>query len=305
MATRERDRARATGPSARRPRALAEWCVTAPSFGWLTALFVLPTLVIFAIAFRPPDLYGGIGSGWSLETLRSLWTPAYAVIAWRTLRLSLVATALCILIAVPCGYHMARVSPAWRSALLLLVIIPFWTSFLVRVFAWKVLLHPDGPVKRLLVAVHAIAPDGILLYNEPSVLLVMVYAYLPFAILPVYAAAERFDFSLTDAARDLGAHPVYAFVHVFLPGIRRGIFTAVLVVLIPALGSYVIPDIVGGPAGEMIGNKIAQRAFSDRNLPHAAALSACLTLLVLAPVVVAMAAQGRGGPRPVGPEEAT
>jgi spermidine/putrescine transport system permease protein len=143
----------------------------------------------------------------------------------------------------------------------------------------------------------------VLLYNEAAVLLVMVYAYLPFAILPVYAAAEKFDFALVEAARDLGAPPIYAFMKVFLPGIRRGLLTAVLVVLIPALGSYVIPDLVGGPGGEMIGNKIAQRTFCDRNLPHAAALSACLTLAVLVPVIVAMALQSRRV-EPVRPEEA-
>ena len=101
----------------------------------------------------------------------------------------------------------------------------------------------------------------------------MVYTYLPFAILPIYAAAEKFDFRLIEAARDLGARPLRAFFSVFLPGIRRGLLTAILVVFIPALGSYVIPDIVGGPSSEMIGNKIAQRTFVDRNLPHASGLS--------------------------------
>ena len=127
--------------------------------------------------------------------------------------------------------------------------------------------------------------------------LVSVYTFLPFTILPIYAAAEKFDFRLMEAARDLGARPFAAFRKIFLPGIRRGLVTAVLFVFIPALGSYVIPDIVGGPGGEMIGNKIAQRVFVDRNLPLASALSVVLILSVLAPLVAVLLLQ-RQGERP-------
>jgi len=127
------------------------------------------------------------------------------------------------------------------------------------------------------------------------VLLVMIYTFLPFAILPIYAAAGKFDFRLTEAARDLGASPIGAFLRIFLPGIRRGVVTAILVVFIPALGSYVIPDLVGGPGGEMIGNKIAQRTFVDRNLPHASAVSACLMLAVLVPLLVVLMLQAQNG----------
>jgi spermidine/putrescine transport system permease protein len=189
---------------------------------------------------------------------------------------------------------MARVSPRWRRLLLLLVVVPFWTSFLIRVFAWKVLLHPDGLLRQILMWLHLVGPNTSLLYRPEAVLLVMVYTYLPFAILPIYAAAEKFDFRLIEAARDLGAHQLRAFFSVFLPGIRRGLMTAILVVFIPTLGSYVIPDIVGGPNSEMIGNKIAQRTFVDRNLPHASGLSALLTLAVLAPMTAALFMRRRG-----------
>jgi spermidine/putrescine transport system permease protein len=118
------------------------------------------------------------------------------------------------------------------------------------------------------------------------VVVVSVYTYLPFAILPLFAAAEKFDFHLLDAARDLGARPLRAFVAVFIPGIRQGLVTALLVVFIPMLGSYVVPDMVGGTGTQMLGNKIAQRNFNDRNLPEAAALSGALTLLVLAPLLL-------------------
>ena len=262
--------------------------VTAPSFLWLVALFAVPAVIVFAIALRPTDPWGGIGAGWTLATLRSLGNPAYPAILWRTLWLSALTTALCLVLATPVAYVLARTPPRWRHALLLAVIVPFWTSFLVRIFAWKVLLHPEGPLKHLLVALRLVPPDGSLLYNAGAVLLVLVYTELPFAILPIYAAAEKFDFRLLEAARDLGASALRSFWSVFLPGIRRGLLTAMLVTLIPALGSYVVPDLVGGPTSEMLGNKIAQRTFVDRNLPHASALSALLALAVLLPSMAAI-----------------
>lgn len=263
-----------------------EVLVTLPSFLWLLVLFLAPTVLVFAIAFRPPTIYGGIGEGWTLETLRSLGNPNYPAIIWRTIWVSIVATALCILLATPMGYYLARLKPSRRQLLLLLVILPFWTSFLVRIFAWKVVLHPEGFFKHALVSLHLISEKTSLLYNAGAVLLVMVYTELPFAILPIYAAAEKFDFSLLEAAKDLGASPPRAFFTAFIPGIRMGLLTAFLMVFIPSLGSYIIPDIVGGPTSEMLGNKIAQRTFVDRNLPHAAALSAALAAAVLVPMAL-------------------
>jgi len=272
-------------------RQKAEWLVSLPTLVWLTLFVVFPTFLVFAIAFRPANPYGGIGAGWTLETVRSLWTPSNLAIAGRTLWISLLTTVISLVLALPTGYTIARASTRWRNRLLMLVIVPFWTSFLVRVFAWKSLLHPEGLIKKALEALGLVGPEATLLYHPAAVVLVMVYTFLPFTILPIYAAAEKFDFRLVEAARDLGARPFQAFRKVFLPGIRRGVLTAVLVVFIPSLGSYVIPDLVGGPAGEMLGNKIAQRVFTDRNLPRAAALSAVLVLAVLAPLVAVLALQ--------------
>ncbi len=268
--------------------------ITLPSFLWLIVLFTIPAAIVFAIAFKPSDPFGGIGAGWTLHTLRSLGDPNYPAILWRTVWLSVATTALCLVLATPTAYFMARVAQRWRPLLVLAIIVPFWTSFLVRIFAWKVVLHPEGPLKHALAALHLVPADGSLLYHSGAVLLVLVYTELPFAILPLYAAAEKFDFRLLEAARDLGAGPFRSFWTVFLPGIRRGLLTATLVTLIPALGSYVVPDLVGGPTSEMLGNKIAQRTFSDRNLPHASALSALLALAVLVPSVVAIAMSRRG-----------
>ncbi|MBN1570017.1 MAG: ABC transporter permease [Acidobacteria bacterium] len=278
-----------------RNKKVQEWLVTAPSLFWLILLFLIPTLIVFAITFKPADLYGGIGAGWTLETLYSLANPNYPAIIWRTLYLSLLTTAACIVLATPAGYCLARTDRRWRQILMLLVIVPFWTSFLIRIFAWKTLLHPESLIKKGLVFLHMVRPEASLLYNASAVWLVMVYTFLPFAILPIYAAAEKFDFRLLEAAQDLGARRWQSFLYVFLPGIRRGLWTAVLVVFIPALGSYVIPDIVGGPSGEMLGNKIAQRVFVDRNLPHAGGLSSLLILAVLLPLLAVLVLQKKKG----------
>ncbi len=261
-----------------------ELILTLPSFAWLVMFFVIPTVIVLAMAFRKADPFGGIGSEWTLQTLRELSNPSYPRIIWRTVYLSVAATAICLLLAVPCGYYIARAKDKWRDILLLMVIVPFWTNFLIRIFAWKTFLHPEGLFKQALVYLHLVSESSLLLYRPETVLVVLIYTYLPFAILPIYAAAEKFDFGLLEAANDLGASSWQAFYKIFLPGISSGLLTALAIVFIPALGSYVIPDIVGGPSGEMLGNKIAQRTFVDRNLPHASALSALLTLAVLLPM---------------------
>ncbi|MFZ9936206.1 MAG: ABC transporter permease [Luteolibacter sp.] len=263
-----------------------EILLTLPSLAWLGAFVLVPLVIVFFIAFKPALPQGGIGQGWSAEAVRALANPSYPALAWRTFWISALTTALCLVLALPVAFHMARLAPVWRSRLLLLVIVPFWTNFVIRVFAWQQILHAEGLVAKSLRALHLLGPADSLLYNAAAVVWVSVYTFLPFAILPLFAAAEKFDFGLLDAARDLGAKPLRAFVSVFLPGVRQGIVTAVLVVFIPMLGSYVIPDMVGGKDTEMLGNKIAQRNFNDRNIPQAAALSGALTLAVLIPILL-------------------
>lgn len=267
----------------KRPRWI-EYLLSLPSFGWLVLFFAIPTVLVVALSFKPTDLTGGTGPGWTLETWRSLANPIYPRIIWRTIWLSVACTIICLTLSVPVAYWIARLDAPWRHRVLILIILPFWTNFLIRIFAWRTLLHPDGYLKSLCVTLGWAEPNDQLLYNNGAILLVLVYTYLPFAILPLYAAAEKFDFGLLDAARDLGATKFRAFRSVFLPGIRTGLLTAFLIVFIPALGSYAIPSIVGGPSSEMIGNKIAQRATTDRNLPHAAALGTLLTFTIFIPL---------------------
>lgn len=262
---------------------LSEFLLSLPSFSWMLFFFVVPTVLIFALSFRTTAYDGSIGPDWTFETWKTISNPNYPEIVWRTIWLSFVTTFLCIIISIPSAFAMVRVSKKMRHIMLGLIILPFWTSFLIRVLAWKIMLHPNGVLKNIFIFLGLMTPEQQLLYNSGAILVVMVYTYLPFAILPIYAAAEKFDFSLLEAALDLGATPTRAFWRVFVPGISAGIFSAIMMVLIPALGSYVIPEVVGGYNSEMIGSKIAQRAINDRNLPHASALSALLTLGVLLP----------------------
>lgn len=256
-----------------------------PSFAWLIIFYALPVFLVILLAFKPVDAFGGIGSGWTLETIKNLQNPSYPSIIWRTFWQGIVSTLVCILIAIPVSYQLSRMESRLKNIFLLLIIVPFWTNFLIRIFAWKIFLSSSGFFHHALVWVGVLDPNTNLLYNQWAVLTVMIYTYIPFAILPIYAVAEKFDFSLLDAAKDLGASSFYAFRRVFLPGISKGIWTAVMVVLIPAFGAYLIPSLVGGPTSELLGDKIAQSVFTNRNLPHASALSALLMLAVFVPVI--------------------
>lgn len=262
-----------------------EWLLTLPSFVWLIFFFLIPTCIIFVYALKSQDIYGGIEPGWSLDAVYSLFNKTYALLIFRTLMISAITTAICVLMALPVGYQMAIAPKRLQKLLILLLMLPFWTSFLIRIFAWKALLHPEGYFNKLLIFLHIVSPNTTLLYHVGAVLLVTVYTYLPFAIFPIYAAASKFNFQLFEAAMDLGASKSQAFLKVFLPGITKGISTGAVMVFISTTGAYIIPDLVGGFDSEMIGNRIAQRVFVERDLPQASALSILLALVVFLPLL--------------------
>jgi len=289
--------------------------VTLPSFVWLALFFAVPALIVLAFTFHGHTANGGVGE-WGMDTWRELVDPDYPAIVWNTLRVSFWVTVWSILLALPCAYAIARMNSKWRAIVAGSIMLPFWTSFVVRVFAWKTMLHPDGwlqacwfgflkmrawlfdwlPgfVQNFLVWL-GVASEGPLdpasstiLDSEAAVVLVSVYTFLPFAIMPIYTAAEKFDFALLEAARDLGAKSFYAFRKIFIPGIRQGLVSAVLMVFIPAIGSYVIPQMLGGTNCVLIGNKIFMRAIQNRNIPHASALATLMAVTVLVPLALAM-----------------
>ncbi|MBO6103403.1 MAG: ABC transporter permease [Opitutales bacterium] len=270
-----------------KPRKITEVLLSLPTALWLALFFVIPSVLIFTIAFRPSDIGGGIGGGWTLQTLSGVFSSNYVFILWRTIWVSAVVTVICIVAAIPVAYYIACAKRAWRPWLLLALVLPLWTNFLIRIFAWRLVLHPDGLFRKTLLF-FGMPDDVFLLNNVGAVIAVTVYTYLPFAILPIYAAAEKFNFSLLEAARDLGAGKFKAFCSMFIPGIKKGIITAFLIVFIPSLGSYAIPELVGGISSELIGNKIALKAIGNRNLPEAAAYAAILATLILMPIFAAL-----------------
>ena len=263
-------------------RRWGEWFLTLPSLVMLILLVGLPTLIIILTAFRERGISGGAGKEWSLEPVRNVFlNPAYLPIIQRTLIYASLTTLLCILIGLPVAYMIARANSKLRTYLILLVVIPFWTNMLVHISAWKMALHPNGAISMSLKWLGLIGENDLLLYNPQAVVLILVYVFLPFAILPLYAAIQKFDFILLESARDLGASKLQAITRIFLPGISGGIVAASLLVFVPVLGCYIVPELVGNPYTELLANKIAQRTFQDRNLPEAAALSAGLLLMML------------------------
>ncbi len=254
---------------------------------WFTVFFIIPLVIIILYSFLKKGLYGGVVWEFSLNAYKQMFNPAYGLVLLRTLRISLISTVITILIALPCGYAMAR--SKYQTALLFLVIIPFWTNSLIRIFAWMSILGNDGFINSLLMQTGITKDYLKLLYNQQAVILVSVYMYLPYAILPVFTAIDRFDFSLLEAARDLGASKPQSMFKVLLPNVKSGVVTAVIFTFIPIFGAYTVPLLVGGKDSYMIGNIIVDQVNKTRNWPLAAAFSMIITVLSTAGVLWMMA----------------
>jgi len=253
---------------------------------WFTIFFLAPIIIIVLYSFLKKGLYGGVEKVLSLEAYRYLSDPVFLSITLRTIITSLIATVITIFIALPCGYCMAK--SKHQTLLLLLIIIPFWTNFLIRVFAWMTILGNNGFLNEMLARLGIVKNYIPFLYNQKAVILVLVYMYLPYAILPLFSTIDKFDFSLLEAARDLGANKLISMVKILLPNIRGGIFTAVLFTFIPIFGAYAVPLLVGGMDSYMLGNIIADQLLKSRNWPRAAAISMVLTVVTTIGVVLMM-----------------
>jgi spermidine/putrescine transport system permease protein len=262
-----------------------------PMAAWFTLFFLAPIAIIILYSFLKKGLYGGVEPEFSLEAYRYLGDKIFLNITFRTIVTSVIATIMTILAALPCGYFMAKSKN--QNLLLLFIIIPFWTNFLIRVFAWMNILGNHGFLNEFLIRIGLIDDYIHFLYNQKVVILVLVYMYLPYAILPLFSSIDKFDFSLLEAARDLGATKIIAMLKVLLPNIRSGIFTAVLFTFIPIFGAYAVPLLVGGKDSYMLGNIIADQLSKSRNWPRAAAISMVLTVLTTAGVILMMNVQKR------------
>lgn len=256
------------------------------SFGavFLLLFFVLPLIVIMVFSFMKADVNAGVIPEFSLEAYKNLFRPDYGRALADTVFITAVSVFCAVAAAIPCAYYMAV--SRHQTFLLFLIIIPFWTNFLVRIFAWKAILEANGFLNLLLMRMGVADEPVIFLYNRIAVIIVLAYTYLPFAILPLYSTIEKFDFSLLEAGRDLGCGHIEALFRIMLPNIRTGISTALVFVLIPIFGQYVIPELIGGgrEGTFMLGQKIANSFFRERNWPVPSAFSSLMvgvTLLIL------------------------
>ncbi|HSV56436.1 MAG TPA: ABC transporter permease [Magnetospirillaceae bacterium] len=262
-----------------------------PAGIWLTLFFVAPLMIIVVYSFMEKGLHGGVEPRFSLEAYRSLATSVFLRVSLNTLGIALATTVMAILIALPCGYYMAR--SRHKTLLLMLVIIPFWTNFLIRIYAWIAILGNAGFLNTFLINVGIVTDPVQFLYNHAAVAVVLVYTYLPYAILPLYSTIEKFDFTLLEAARDLGCSRRGAIFRVLLPNIRPGIITAILFVFIPTFGAFAVPLLVGGKDSYMLGNFVADELTKSRNWPLASAISIVITLVTTAGLWLMFRLQGK------------
>ena len=244
------------------------------------ALIAIPLFIIGAYSFLSRGAYGGVIPPCTTENYGRVLDSIYLRIAWRSFVIAASATALCLVAGFPLALYIAR-SGRKQTLLLNLVMLPFWTSFLIRTYAWMFLLRDTGLVNSTLLSLHLIREPLPLLFNDGAVILGLVYGYLPFMVLPLYATLEKLDPGLLDAAQDLGATPWAAFWRAIVPLSRSGIVSGVLLVFIPCLGAYLTPDLLGGGRSLMVGNLVQNQFTTARDWPFGSAVSLLLMIVTL------------------------
>jgi spermidine/putrescine transport system permease protein len=264
----------------------------APAYVYLTFFFVLPLLVVFIFAFASRGRTGRpLLEGWNFDSVIRLADPLVRTIAIRSLWMATLNTVLCLLFAYPFAYWIAtRAKQSTRTFLLVLVLIPFWSNFLVRTYAWRMLLDSDGYITQL---GELTGLWGRMLFTLPAVFIGLLYGYLPFMVLPLYAALERMDWSLVEAGRDLYASGAKAFWRITLPLSMPGIIAGSILVFIPSLGAYVTPDILGGAKTTLLGNYIVTQFGAARNWPFGSALSGAILIVMLVGTILYFRTGGR------------
>jgi putrescine transport system permease protein len=263
--------------------------VIALPFAWLIVFFLLPFMLVLVIAFgtNSPDSVPPVELGLNFESFRLLFTDDLYLAAWiSSLRIAATSTLAALLLGYPMAYAIARAAPERRPLLLMLVVLPFWTSFLIRVYAWMGLLSENGILNQFLRWTGLVPHPGTILGTEWAIHLGIVYAYLPFMVLPLYATLEKLDWGLLEAAADLGARPMAAFFTVTLPLSMPGVMAGCLLVFIPAVGEFVIPDLLGGTNTLMIGKVLWDEFFSNADWPLASAVAILLLILLVGPIAV-------------------
>ncbi len=252
-----------------------------PVFFWMISFVALPLVIIVLVSFFTRGLYGDIDYRVTLENYTRMFNPLYFKILWSSLSVSFITTLLCLILGYPFAYFVSRAPKQIRSILLMLIIIPFWSNSLVRTYAWIVLLRTEGIINTVLMNLHLISTPLKLLYNETGVLIGMVYTLFPFMVLPLYTSIEKLNPSLLEAASDLGAVAWKRFLRITLPLTMPGIVAGSILVFIPTLGYFFIPDLMGGSKTMLISNLIKNQFLTARDWPFGSALSILLIILTL------------------------
>jgi spermidine/putrescine transport system permease protein len=253
----------------------------APAWMWMIVLFAVPLCIVLAYSFLTRGTYGGIQQPWTAENYRRLFDPLYLYIYVRSLIMAAATTTVCLLLGFPAALFIAK-SGRFKNLYLQLVMLPFWTSFLVRTYAWLFLLRDTGLINSALLALGVIHQPLPLLYNNIAVLVGLVYGFLPFMVLPIYAVLERMDPALEEAAADLGARSLDIIFRVVLPLSKPGIVAGSVLVFVPTLGAFLTPDLLGGGQTIMIGNLVQNQFTTARDWAFGSAVSVLLMLLVMA-----------------------
>lgn len=275
----------------------------APVTLFLGIFFVGPLIIIAIYSFLTPGLYGGVEwafyhwnfgriFGWA-DGLNEIFEPVYLRILGRSLMLALLTVIVCLVLCYPVAFWIARLPQRWRMVFLFLITLPFFASLIVRLYAWLLILKPSGLLGAGFAAMGLTPPE--ILYTPAAVILGMVYIFIPFMFLPLFASVDNLDRALVEASADLGATPVQTFIKVILPQTLPGIAGGSVIVFIPAVGNFIVPDVLGGANGLMIGNMVEQQFLSSRNWPFGSALAMVIMAVVLIALLAFTARAAKAG----------
>ena len=267
--------------------------LAAPTVSWLLIFFVLPLVIVLVVSFMSRGRGGVAIMPLTIEHYQRTFG-IFSIILWRSIGLAALTTVVCLVVGYPLAFFIStRRSRLFQQITLFLVILPFWTNFLIRTYAWRILLGDEGTLNGVLIGLGLISEPLKMLNTQFAVLVGLVYGFLPFMVLPIYASVERFNFRYVDAAHDLGANDVRAFMRVVLPLTLPGVLAGCALVFIPSVGAFVTPDLLGGTKGLMIGNLINNQFGGSGNMPLGSALSIVMMAVVMLSLVIYMLANRR------------
>ena len=257
-----------------------------PGFAFYAVLVAAPVLLVIAYMFASRGRFGGVEWTFTLDNFARALDPLYLDVLWNSLGIALAATALALLIGYPTAFAISKLPERWRTVALILVVVPFWTNFLIRMYAWIVLLNTQGVVNDVLIRLGLTEERASLLYTEPAVIVGLVYVYLPLMILPLYASIERIDHELVEASANLGASRARTFFSVQLPLTLPGAIIGSILVFVPSLGNFVVPELLGGGKTVMVGNLIRDQFLKVQDWPFGSVLAMVVVVALVGLFVV-------------------